>query len=63
MTDATLRVFVDEAAVWEGELGPEAMGFQGPIGVRSDNAVFEGELSAPGGAKPGACAKGTDEGE
>ncbi|XXF81080.1 hypothetical protein P2318_15350 [Myxococcaceae bacterium GXIMD 01537] len=36
-----LRVRVDGASVWEGELPPEALAFDGPPGVRTDNARVE----------------------
>ena len=41
-----LRVFVDNALVWEGPLGPDALAFDGPVGIRSDNAHLELELRA-----------------
>ncbi|HYH94856.1 MAG TPA: hypothetical protein VD972_02720, partial [Hyalangium sp.] len=41
-----LRVRVDGTLVWEGELPPEALAFQGPIGLRTDNGRFELELFA-----------------
>jgi hypothetical protein len=36
-----LVVYVDGTAAWEGMLGPEVLSFDGPIGVRSDNARFD----------------------
>lgn len=33
-----LRVLVDGASVWEGDLGEEALAFDGPAGLRTDNA-------------------------
>jgi hypothetical protein len=39
-----LRVRVDGASVWEGELPTEALGFDGPAGLRTDNARVEVEL-------------------
>lgn len=54
-----LRVFVDGALVWEGALGPDALSFDGPVGVRTDNGLFELDLlvasaagSPCGGASP-----------
>jgi hypothetical protein len=46
---ATLRVFVDDRPVWEGELGEFAAMTTGPVGVRSDNvrATFA-LLAGPG---------------
>ncbi|HEY2511800.1 MAG TPA: hypothetical protein VGI39_13120 [Polyangiaceae bacterium] len=59
----TLRVFVDDALVWEGEIGAEALALAGPIGVRSDNVRVEAELSGAPGGSAGACGSGGDEGE
>jgi hypothetical protein len=39
-----LRVRVDGASVWEGELPTEALTFDGPPGVRTDNTRVEMEL-------------------
>jgi hypothetical protein len=44
MNALELRVFVDDAAVWEGSVGPEALGLVGPVGVRSDNSRLEFDL-------------------
>jgi hypothetical protein len=40
-----LAVFVDGASVWKGTLGSEVLRFDGPIGVRSDNARFDFKLA------------------
>lgn len=40
----TLRISVDGALAWEGELPPKAFTFQGPVGLRTDNGRFELEL-------------------
>ncbi len=42
-----LLVFADGAPVWQGALPPQALTFDGPSGVRSDNGVFEFELRVP----------------
>lgn len=52
MDGSKLRVSIDDKLVWEGDLGPEALEFDGPVGVRTDNGRFEfefltGELGAP----------------
>ena len=54
MNGEDLRVFVDNNVVWEGSVGGEALGFAGPVGMRSDNARLEIELQAgrSGGAQP-----------
>jgi hypothetical protein len=41
-----LTVFADNQLVWEGSVGPEALTFDGPVGIRSDNAKLELHLSA-----------------
>jgi hypothetical protein len=58
---AVMRVFIDEAPVWEGGVGAAASGFDGPVGMRSDNARLAVALRAGPpleGAKgrPRACA-------
>lgn len=47
MNDAEMKVFADNALVWEGSVGPDALRFDGPVGMRSDNARLEIELLAP----------------
>lgn len=44
MSGAELHVFVDSAEVWEGSVGPDAAGLEGPVGIRSDNARLELDL-------------------
>ena len=39
-----LRVVADGTTVWEGVLPREALAFDGPAGIRSDNGEFEFEL-------------------
>jgi hypothetical protein len=46
MTGARLRVSVDDALVWDGQVGKEALDFNGPVGIRSDNARLEFALQA-----------------
>jgi hypothetical protein len=41
MNGAELRVFADKSLVWEGSVGPEALTFDGPVGIRSDNARLQ----------------------
>jgi hypothetical protein len=41
-----LRVFVDNREVWQGSVGEEAARFEGPVGVRSDNAQVEFTLQS-----------------
>jgi hypothetical protein len=42
----SLRVDADGAAAWEGPLPAAAFGFDGPVGLRSDNGDFDVELRA-----------------
>jgi len=44
MTGSEMRVSVDGREVWEGDLGPDALSFDGPVGVRTDNGRFEFQL-------------------
>jgi hypothetical protein len=43
MSGSNLTVTADNRIVWEGDLGPVALQFNGPVGLRSDNArvVFD----------------------
>jgi hypothetical protein len=43
MSGSNLTVKADNGVVWEGDLGPVALEFDGPMGLRSDNAhvVFD----------------------
>ena len=43
---STLMLTVDGNVVWEGDVGDEVMRFDGPIGLRTDNARFEFEFLA-----------------
>jgi hypothetical protein len=40
-----LRVLVDGAPVWEGDLGPEVTDLAGPVGIRSDNVRLSFDLN------------------
>jgi hypothetical protein len=44
MTGDQLRVFVDNAVVWDGRIGADAQRLDGPVGIRSDNAKLEFQL-------------------
>jgi hypothetical protein len=46
MNGAALKVLVDNSLVWEGSVGADAMVFDGPVGIRSDNARLQIELRA-----------------
>jgi len=68
MNGAEMKVFADNSLVWEGSVGPDALGFDGPVGIRSDNARLQIELRAsqPLRAQPGqalGCRSGGEESE
>jgi hypothetical protein len=42
-----LKAFADNVLVWEGPVGEEALSFEGPVGIRSDNARLQLQLRAP----------------
>jgi len=68
MNGAELKVFIDHAMAWEGSVGSDALVFDGPIGIRSDNARLQIELragqplEAQTGHVPG-CRSGPEESE
>jgi len=68
MNGAELTVFVDNSPVWEGSVPTVALGFNGPVGVRSDNARLQLELhalqplTAPPGPTP-TCRSGAGDSE
>lgn len=55
LNGTALRVFADGVLAWEGTLPAEALSFDGPAGIRSDNGEFDFELRVPGGAKGANC--------
>jgi hypothetical protein len=64
----SVRVFADEALVWEGSLGADGLAFDGPVGVRSDNARLELQLRAgprrdASAGPPPSCRSGPGEAE
>jgi hypothetical protein len=60
---AALRVLIDGRPVWDGELGPEGLAVDGPVGIRSDNARLELTLFTPPHTERDTCAKGDEEEE
>jgi len=46
MKEEELRVFVDNQKVWEGDVGLDAAGLEGPVGIRSDNVHLEFDIKA-----------------
>ena len=47
MNGEEMKVFADNRLVWAGSLGADALSFDGPVGMRSDNARLQFELRAP----------------
>jgi hypothetical protein len=41
MKGAEMKVFADNSLVWEGSVGEDALSFDGPVGMRSDNARLQ----------------------
>jgi hypothetical protein len=44
MNGAEMQVFADNSLVWEGSVGADALAFDGPVGIRSDNARLQIDL-------------------
>ncbi len=68
VSGAEMNVFIDNSLVWEGSVGPDALAFDGPVGIRSDNAHLRIELRAPQtlraqAANGAVCRSGADEAE
>jgi hypothetical protein len=47
MNGDALKVFANNVLVWEGSVGSDARAFDGPVGIRSDNARLQFELRVP----------------
>jgi hypothetical protein len=59
LQDRTLRVLVDGAEAWVGNLGAQSRSFDGPVGLRSDNVNVSFEMEATETAAGGhACPAG-----
>jgi hypothetical protein len=68
MDGSRIRVFADSTLVWDGSVATDELGFDGPVGVRSDDAHLEIELLAGPALKPAAehvpiCRAGAGEAE
>jgi hypothetical protein len=48
MNGSEMKVFADNTLVWEGSVGAEALTFDGPVGIRSDNARLQLDLQTGG---------------
>ena len=62
MNGQGMRVFTDDNLVWQGSVGPGALEFDGPIGVRSDNArlMIDLKTGAPAGPATAASCRGPE---
>jgi len=66
--DLRAEINADEMKVWEGSLGPEVVSFDGPLGIRTDNARLQIQLrvgpplEAKRGQAPG-CKFGLEQSE
>jgi len=47
LEDTQLKVWLDDAIVWRGDLGAEVLTFDGPVGFRTDNGRFDLVLRQP----------------
>jgi hypothetical protein len=54
MKGAEMRVLIHDELAWEGDVGRDALDFDGPVGIRSDNAKLELELRSgqPSSSQP-----------
>lgn len=68
MNGAEMKVLADNTLVWEGSVGAEGLSFEGPVGMRSDNARLQiafrvgPSLKSESGRRPG-CRSGPGESE
>jgi hypothetical protein len=46
MNGAEMKVFADNSLVWDGSVAADAPAFDGPVGIRSDNARLQIDLRA-----------------
>lgn len=68
MNGDSLRVFIDNAEVWQGSVGSDAAALNGPVGIRSDNVhltldLKAGTLSGSRPQPPLACKSGPEASE
>ena len=54
----TLRVFADDHLAWEGVVGEDVLGFEGPTGVRTDNGRFVFRVIGDKGSHSADCRGG-----
>ena len=66
MNGAEMKAFADRKLVWDGNVGSDALNFDGPVGLRSDNARRQIALRASQSverqnAQQSGCRSGSDE--
>lgn len=61
LVGALLSVDVDGALVWEGNVGDDGLRFDGPVGLRSDNARFDFQFFAHPASSAPVCDKNRTE--
>jgi hypothetical protein len=61
LNGASLSVDVDGAPTWQGNVGEDALHFDGPVGMRSDNARFDFQFIAHPAGGSFACDKNRTE--
>jgi hypothetical protein len=57
----SLEVYVDRALVWKGKISEDAVQFDGPVGLRSDNARFDFRFLAQPQSSAVSCEKNRTE--
>lgn len=55
ITGDELEVWADDKTAWKGTLQHEEVPPDGPIGIRSDNGIFDFDLRLPGKHEPSSC--------
>ncbi len=63
-----MTVYADDRVVWDGSVGRETAGLNGPVGFRTDNAAVDLELFAErrnanvaSDAAPARCERGPED--
>jgi hypothetical protein len=58
---SSLEVYVDRALAWKGKISDDAVQFDGPVGLRSDNVRFEFRFFAQPQSSAFSCDKNRTE--
>lgn len=51
LEETDLKIWLDDAIVWRGDVGAEVLSFDGPVGFRTDNGRFDLSVLQPRWAK------------